>query len=112
MIMDVSFQLACWVGILSILLSWIAYEYSMVWWKWERLRGKLRTQGIKGPPPSLLYASNVPQMQKLQSQPRSPPLSAANHGNLLVSYDYISDLFPYFEHWRKQYGMYLTNHFC
>lgn len=62
----------------------------------------LRTQGIKGPTPSLLYG-NLPEMQKIQLQ----ALKSPNHAEF-VAHDYTSSVFPYFEHWRKEYGLIYT----
>lgn len=65
----------------------------------ERLRWKLKKQGIYGPKPSFLYGGNVAEMQKIQA--------AASPNNVyaeFVAHDYTSSLFPYFEQWRKLYG--------
>lgn len=65
----------------------------------ERLRWKLKKQGIYGPKPSFLYG-NVAEMQKIQA-------SSPNNNNVYaecVAHDYTSSLFPYFEQWRKIYG--------
>ncbi|KAK9283804.1 hypothetical protein L1049_012058 [Liquidambar formosana] len=78
--------------------------YNIMWLKSERLRGKLRKQGIEGPPPSFLYG-NVPEMQRIQLTARKA--SNSNHGEI-VAHDYTSTLFPYFEQWRKEYGAIYT----
>ncbi|KAK4273793.1 hypothetical protein QN277_017122 [Acacia crassicarpa] len=90
-----------WVGVVGV-LSWIAYACRSEWGKSERVRRKLRAQGIRGPPPSLFYG-NLPLMQKLQSQSKPSSLSS-HHSHLFVAHDYTSNLFPYLEHWRRQYG--------
>lgn len=63
-----------------------------------RMRRSLKMQGVKGPPPSI-FNGNESEMQRIQSE-------AAKHysGDNIISHDYSSSLFPYFEHWRKQYG--------
>ncbi|XP_055827172.1 cytochrome P450 714A1-like isoform X2 [Solanum dulcamara] len=69
----------------------------------ERLRWKLKKQGIYGPKPSFLYGGNVAEMQKIQA--------AASPNNVyaeFVAHDYTSSLFPYFEQWRKLYGPVFT----
>ncbi|XP_015068173.1 cytochrome P450 714A1-like [Solanum pennellii] len=69
----------------------------------ERLRWKLKKQGIYGPKPSFLYG-NVAEMQKIQA-------SSPNNNNVYaecVAHDYTSSLFPYFEQWRKIYGPVFT----
>ncbi|XP_042521255.1 cytochrome P450 714C2-like [Macadamia integrifolia] len=84
------------------------YIYIIAWVKPERLREKLRRQGIRGPPPSFLLG-NVPEMKKIQSL-----LASSNsiyskevkvlNGDQIAAHDYTSTFFPYFEYWRKQYG--------
>ncbi|KAF7816584.1 cytochrome P450 714A1-like [Senna tora] len=95
------------VGVVGI-LSWLVYGYSSVWVKSERVRRKLRMQGIRGPSPSFLYG-NLPHMHKLQSQAKltNTTISTTNN-HLFLAHDYTSTLFPYFEHWRKQYGQLYT----
>lgn len=85
------------------LVGFFLYLYNAVWLKSERVRRMLRTQGIKGPTPSLLYG-NLPEMQKIQLQ----ALKSPNHAEF-VAHDYTSSVFPYFEHWRKEYGNSLTS---
>ena len=88
---------------LIALAGLLFHVYNTVWLKSERIRKKLRVQGIKGPSPSFLYGS-LPEMQKIQSQATTskPP----NHAEI-VAHDYTSTLFPYFEQWRKEYGTYV-----
>ncbi|GAB4827729.1 hypothetical protein Ancab_034615 [Ancistrocladus abbreviatus] len=83
-------------ALLGLLL--ILYENSS-WLKSQRQRRKLTSQGIKGPPPSLLYG-NVPEMQRIQSTVEKAP----SFNGEIVAHDYTSTVFPYFEQWRKQYG--------
>ena len=93
------------VGVLCFLF----HVYNVMWGRPERVRGKLRKQGIRGPPPSFLYG-NVPEMQKIQLlMAMKPP----NHAQI-VAHDYTSTLFPYLEQWRKEYGtqyIYIFIHF-
>ncbi|KAF3433237.1 hypothetical protein FNV43_RR24339 [Rhamnella rubrinervis] len=77
--------------------------YNSVWLKSERVRKKLRMQGIRGPIPSFLYG-NLPEMQKIQLQ----AMKAPNHTDEFVAHDYTSTVFPYFEQWRKEYGLIYT----
>lgn len=84
------------------LIGFFFHLYNTVWLKPERIRKKLRIQGIKGPPPSFLYG-NLSEIHKIQSQ----ATEATNHAEI-VAHDYTSTLFPYFELWRKEYGMFLT----
>ncbi|KAF8378967.1 hypothetical protein HHK36_028393 [Tetracentron sinense] len=64
----------------------------------ERLRSKLRRQGIRGPPPSFLYG-NIPQMKKIQSG-----AAKASREDHHISHNWASSVFPYFEQWRNKYG--------
>nr|AVX32607.1 cytochrome P450 VoCYP714A18 [Valeriana officinalis] len=68
------------------------------------MRLKLTRQGIKGPKPHFMYG-NVPQMQKIQSA--AVESGSCNHGEI-IAHDYTCALFPYFEQWRKQYGLVYT----
>lgn len=79
----------------------LAHLYKTVWLKSETMRRKLRMQGIKGPPPSILYG-NLPEMQKIQSNATKP--ASTSLASDIVAHDYTSTLFPYFEQWRKEYG--------
>ncbi|EEF45826.1 cytochrome P450, putative [Ricinus communis] len=63
------------------------------------VKRKLHIQGIKGPSPSFLYG-NLSQMQQIQLKTKKEP---PPHDQI-AALDYTSIVFPYFEHWRKQYG--------
>ncbi|KAG5133693.1 hypothetical protein JHK82_024881 [Glycine max] len=71
----------------------------------NRVRKRLQMQGIKGPPPSFLHG-NLPDMQRIQSQAKAASTCNSNHSDQFLAHDYTTTLFPYFEHWRKQYGSY------
>ncbi|PON92492.1 Cytochrome P450 [Trema orientale] len=86
------------------LVGFLVHIYKSVWLKSERVRRKIRVQGIKGPTPSFLYG-NLPEMQKIQLQ----SLKVPNHDySEFVAHDYTSTLFPYLEQWRKEYGLLYT----
>ncbi|XP_044460976.1 cytochrome P450 714A1-like [Mangifera indica] len=87
----------CSVGFLG-LVCLLLHLYGSIWVKCERVRKMLRMQGIRGPPPSILYG-NLAEMQRIQINTKP---SKFNHD--LVAHDYTSTLFPYFEQWRKEYG--------
>lgn len=97
--MKLAFSLAL-VGI----LSWIFYIYGTLWYNSQRVRRKLRMQGIRGPPPSSFLHGNLPDMQRITS--RASNISKDN--DQFLAYDYSAALFPYFQHWRKQYGLVYT----
>lgn len=97
--MKLAFSLAL-VGI----LSWIFYIYGTLWYKSQRVRRKLRMQGIRGPPPSSFLHGNLPDMQRITSQASN----ISKDNDQFLAYDYSAALFPYFQHWRKQYGLVYT----
>ncbi|KAF8410299.1 hypothetical protein HHK36_002825 [Tetracentron sinense] len=78
--------------------SFFIHLYNILWLKPERLRSKLRRQGIRGPSPSPLLG-NIPEMKRIQSQLIKPPYKDG-----FVSHDWAHFLFPYFNHWKKEYG--------
>lgn len=86
------------VGIVSV--GYQVYGRAVVE-QW-RMRRSLKMQGVKGPPPSI-FNGNVSEMQRIQSD--------AKHfsGDNIISHDYSSSLFPHFDHWRKQYGLFFSN---
>ncbi|KAG5033061.1 hypothetical protein JHK82_016616 [Glycine max] len=81
--------------------------YGLLTWDWIQItrvvKKRLQMQGIKGPPPSFLHG-NLPDMQRIQSQAKVASTCNSNHSNQFLAHDYTTTLFPYFEHWRKQYG--------
>ncbi|KAF8398480.1 hypothetical protein HHK36_017409 [Tetracentron sinense] len=70
------------------------HAYDLLWLKPERLRAKLRRQGIRGPKPSFLVG-NIPEMKKIKST------AVAKSPN---EHDCASTIFPFFEQWREKYG--------
>ncbi|KAK4593094.1 hypothetical protein RGQ29_017303 [Quercus rubra] len=64
----------------------------------ERLRSKLRKQGIKGPPPSFLLG-NINDIKKMKST-----ASKTQPGEQALTHNCSSAVFPFFDLWRKQYG--------
>lgn len=83
------------VGICSVVLY---YVYYILWQKPEKIREVLRRQGIRGPQPSFFYG-NINDMKRIQLQEKT---TRRDDGH--VAHNYATILFPYFEHWRKQYG--------
>lgn len=93
----------CFSGILCFLLH---YLYGFLWLKPERMREKLRKQGMRGPPPSLLLG-NIIEMKRIQMEEKGLIGSSAN-----VMVDYSVALFPYFKKWRNEFGIYLLVFMC
>ncbi|XP_026424017.1 cytochrome P450 714C2-like [Papaver somniferum] len=82
------------------------YLYEALWLKPEKLRNKLRNQGIMGQPPSFL-SGNVSDMMRIKSM---AAVSSNNQSSSSLSFtdDYMTSLFPHFEQWRKEYGTVFT----
>uniref|UniRef100_A0A6N2LWQ6 Cytochrome P450 n=1 Tax=Salix viminalis TaxID=40686 RepID=A0A6N2LWQ6_SALVM len=86
------------------LVIFLVHVYCTVVLRSERIKRKLRMQGIQGPPPSFLYG-NLPEMQKIQMKTlKASSFQAAD----FIAHDYTSTVFPYFEQWRKEYGSIYT----
>ncbi|KAF8380788.1 hypothetical protein HHK36_028282 [Tetracentron sinense] len=68
--------------------------YDILWLKPERLRAKLRRQGIRGPQPWILLG-NIPEMKKIKSTVAA---------NFPKEHDCASTFFPFFKQWREEYG--------
>lgn len=86
-----------WIVVVGIIgMGYHAYGGAVVeQWRMPRY---LRKQGVKGPPRSI-FNGNVSEMKKIQSETKH------YSGDNIISHDYSSSIFPYFEHWRKQYGL-------
>ncbi|KAA8543619.1 hypothetical protein F0562_021635 [Nyssa sinensis] len=65
----------------------------------EKLRSKLRKQGITGPKPALLLG-NIREIMKARNATVTAPPSGENP----VYHNCGSVLFPFFDQWRKQFG--------
>ncbi|OMO86148.1 cytochrome P450 [Corchorus capsularis] len=87
-----------WLSVAGIV--WYISFWRTRWVESQRVRRKLGMQGIKGPPPSFLYG-NVAEMQQIQFKAKN---TRRTHTQEIVAHDYTSTLFPYFDHWRKEYG--------
>lgn len=85
---------------LLALVFFLVHACYTVLLKSERIKRKLRMQGIQGPPPSFLYG-NLPEMQKIQLNTLKASSFQAPD---FIAHDYTSTVFPYFEQWRKEYG--------
>ncbi|WJX34456.1 hypothetical protein P8452_22568 [Trifolium repens] len=95
-------KLASSLAIVGI-ISWILYIYGNLWYKSQSIRRKLQIQGIRGPPSSSFLHGNLPDMQRIKAQS-----SSSKDNDQFLAYDYSAALFPYFQHWRKQYGLVYT----
>lgn len=84
-------------GLISCVLH---FWKNNMWVKTRKQRKLLKNRGIKGPSPSFLFG-NVFEMQRIQSM----VAKSSSHAEI-VGHDYTSTLFPYFEQWRNEYGMF------
>jgi hypothetical protein len=80
------------------------------WVSWPRRVGEVfRRQGIDGPPPSSFLSGNLSEMQA-----RLHAVAAEDGGARDFQRDgfddYCKRIFPYFDKWRKAYGMYFYEH--
>jgi hypothetical protein len=87
---------------LSVLL--FSYLYTILWLRPERLRQKLRSQGVKGPKPSFLFG-NIPEMRRIQKLATSDREQEAWRSTDRFSSNFVATLFPYLIHWSRVYGM-------
>nr|CAD1817447.1 unnamed protein product [Ananas comosus var. bracteatus] len=83
----------------TLLISLLPCFCYIFWIKPERVRERLRRQGISGPLPSFIYG-NIPEMKRIQQEVNHSPEEAESR----LATNYVSTLFPYFIHWRKTYG--------
>uniref|UniRef100_A0ACD5Y410 Uncharacterized protein n=1 Tax=Avena sativa TaxID=4498 RepID=A0ACD5Y410_AVESA len=86
---------------LSVLL--FSYLYTILWLRPERLRQKLRSQGVKGPKPSFLFG-NIPEMRRIQKLVTSDQEEEAGRSTDRFSSNFVATLFPYLLHWSRVYG--------
>jgi hypothetical protein len=91
-----------WLLVLLCLL--LSYLDTILWLRPERLRQKLRSQGVKGPKPSFLFG-NIAEMRKIQKELAAPDQEPEAKNTDNFSSDYTATLFPYFLHWSRVYGM-------
>ncbi|KAM3312085.1 hypothetical protein ACQJBY_032216 [Aegilops geniculata] len=82
--------------LLPILLGLsLLYICDILWLRPERIRKKLRKQGVRGPRPTLFYG-NTQEMRRIRQEAVSAQKQDTNN--------YISTLFPHFLIWRETYG--------
>ncbi|KAI8014720.1 Cytochrome P450 714C2 [Camellia lanceoleosa] len=78
--------------------SFILYLFNRFYVRPQRLRSKLRSQGLRGPSPSFLLG-NIPDFVKFQ-----PKDIKALTEDGKATHDWARFTFPLFEHWLSQYG--------
>jgi len=83
----------------------LVYLYEVLWLRLEKVRKKLRRQGINGPKPTLLYG-NTQEMKRIRQELKCVQRQDKDMNG------YISTIFPHFLLWRKTYGMYRIPCFC
>jgi len=75
----------------------LVYLYEILWLRLEKIRKKLRRQGINGPKPTLLYG-NTQEMKRIRQELKCVQRKDRDMNG------YISTIFPHFLLWRKTYG--------
>ncbi|XP_068668983.1 cytochrome P450 714C2-like [Aristolochia californica] len=101
--MEIAFSFVLSLAFLAFVTT-LLYLYTQLWWKPERMREKLRRQGIRGPPPSLLLGN----IQEMKQMAATTPTDEKEGSGGKVDHQYISRLFPYFQRWKELYGSIFT----
>uniref|UniRef100_A0A452ZD15 Secologanin synthase n=1 Tax=Aegilops tauschii subsp. strangulata TaxID=200361 RepID=A0A452ZD15_AEGTS len=86
----------------------VVYLCVAAWVSWPRRVGEtFRRQGIDGPPPSSFLMGNLSEMQaRVQQAVAAEEDGAAGGLHKDDGFDdYCKRIFPYFDKWRKAYGM-------
>ncbi|XP_039037320.1 cytochrome P450 714B1-like isoform X2 [Hibiscus syriacus] len=65
-----------------------------------RQRSKLRKQGIRGPPPSILVGN----LLQLGKKTESKNSNVTRDGKQAITHSCCSDVLPFLDKWRRQYG--------
>ncbi|BAT12443.1 Os11g0119700 [Oryza sativa Japonica Group] len=103
--MELLFSSQQWLALLPPIILCIllfSYVYIILWLRPERLRQKLRSQGVRGPKPYFLFG-NIPEMRRIQQLAKSAHEQEAGSTDMFSS-NYVATLFPYFLHWSRVYG--------
>ncbi|KAL6967892.1 hypothetical protein U1Q18_033701 [Sarracenia purpurea var. burkii] len=87
---------AALLGVLGLILS----LYRTVVAEPERLRSKMRKQGISGPPPTFLFGNNG----EIYATARSAKAVAPTSNPTVLVHDCATTLFPNFKKWTDLYG--------
>ncbi|MQM07038.1 hypothetical protein Taro_039867 [Colocasia esculenta] len=77
-----------------LLVAALCFVYEVFWARPERMRAKLRRQGIGGPPRTLFFGNTL-DMKRIQAEEK---------GRKVNGHDYAAILFPFLDRWRKKYG--------
>ncbi|XP_038875448.1 cytochrome P450 714C2-like [Benincasa hispida] len=85
-------------ALLLFLISLHLFESLL--WKPERLRSKLRKQGIDGPSPSSSLFGNLSEIKNI----RALTSQTKNTEDDSITHNWTSNLFPHLELWRNRYG--------
>ncbi|KAF8009000.1 hypothetical protein BT93_J0096 [Corymbia citriodora subsp. variegata] len=101
--MELTLLKLIFIAITVACLSAVIRTLDIVIWRPQRLRSKLREQGIQGPPGSFLVG-NLWEMKNHQSHPTAPSKSPLQEDQQAITHDRSSKLFPFLDRWRQQYG--------
>jgi hypothetical protein len=80
----------------------VMYVLMVAWYLTPlKIQQIFKRQGIDGPPPPSLLSGNLSEMKRMKMVHESSFRDGFH--------DYSKDIFPYFDQWRKAYGMYLIH---
>ncbi|MQM07037.1 hypothetical protein Taro_039866 [Colocasia esculenta] len=83
-----------WICSLGFLGAALCSVYEVFWARPERVRAKLRQQGIRGPPRTLLVGNTL-DVKRIQEEEKLRKVNG---------HDYAAVLLPFLDRWRKEYG--------
>ncbi|KAF8648842.1 hypothetical protein HU200_064543 [Digitaria exilis] len=87
-----------WLFIAAAPVVTLVYLYDILWLRLEKIRNKLRRQGINGPKPTFLYG-NTQEMKRIRQELKCVQRQRKDTN----MNSYISIIFPHFIHGRKTY---------
>ncbi|XP_074566270.1 cytochrome P450 714B3-like [Curcuma longa] len=79
------------------------YFYYRSWFRPQRIRRRLRQQGVAGPPPSFPFGNSL-EMKRLVAEMKRRRRGRGREEATEIKHDYTPLVFPYFERWREIYG--------
>ncbi|KAH0465695.1 hypothetical protein IEQ34_005798 [Dendrobium chrysotoxum] len=85
--------------LLLVFCGFALHFYYNAWIRPEKIRRKLRRQGISGPPPAFLHG-NMKEAKRFVWEEKT----GRRGEDQKIRHDYTSSIFPYFERWRNMYG--------
>ncbi|KAF3435125.1 hypothetical protein FNV43_RR22212 [Rhamnella rubrinervis] len=91
---------SCSICVWVLIIFFSCYSYYIIGVKKQRIRSKLKRQGISGPLPSLVFG-NVPEINRIMSMSKQKSKDVKEP---LLLEDCSLSLFPYLKRWTEQFG--------